>query len=202
MHAQPSDLAPESWVILIGSGNSLYISTSASCWRAFFAIVWNACSTLVESFAEVSKYGMPFLPWHQDMARFCEMARPSKSILLPKTTNGKFSGSRGEAWMRNSSRQLSNVSNVFATVTSNTRTQKAAPSDWNRSCPAVSQICIVTNRSSTMTSFVRKSAPMVALYWLENLLFTYRFINEVLPTPESPKMMTFSRTFLREAMMQ
>lgn len=42
--------------------------------------------------------------------------------------------------------------------------------------------CIVTNLSSTMTSFVRKSAPMVALYWPLNLLLTYWFIKEVLPT--------------------
>lgn len=42
--------------------------------------------------------------------------------------------------------------------------------------------CIVTSLSSTMTSFVRKSAPIVALYWLLNFLFTYWFINEVLPT--------------------
>ena len=27
----------------------------------------------------------------------------------------------------------------------------ATPSDWKRSCPAVSQICIVTNLSSTIT---------------------------------------------------
>lgn len=43
---------------------------------------------------------------------------------------------------------------------------------------------------------------MVALYWFENLLFTYRFINDVLPTPESPKMITFNRTFLRDAILQ
>ena len=35
-----------------------YNSTSVSCCRAFLAIVWNACSTLVASLAEVSKYGM------------------------------------------------------------------------------------------------------------------------------------------------
>lgn len=33
-------------------------SVSASCARAFLAIVWKACSTLIASFAEVSKYGM------------------------------------------------------------------------------------------------------------------------------------------------
>eukprot|EP00043_Microstomoeca_roanoka_P017559 m.184060 g.184060 ORF g.184060 m.184060 type:complete len:137 (+) comp16661_c10_seq3:3279-3689(+) len=58
---------------------------------------------------------------------------------------------------------------------------------------------MVTSLSSTVTSFVRKSAPMVALYWLLNLRFTYWFIKDVLPTPESPRMMTFSKTFLRVA---
>ena len=42
--------------------------------------------------------------------------------------------------------------------------------------------CSVTSRSSTTTSFVRKSAPMVTLYWELNFLFTYWFISEVLPT--------------------
>ena len=39
-----------------------------------------------------------------------------------------------------------------------------------------------TRRSSTCTSLVRKSAPMVALYCLLNLRFTYWFISDVLPT--------------------
>jgi hypothetical protein len=74
--------------------------------------------------------------------------------------------------------------------------------------------CIVTNLSSTITSLVKKSAPMVALYWLLNFLFTYWFIKEVFPTlnglksvsqcayeketcsyPLSPRMMTFNNTF-------
>lgn len=42
--------------------------------------------------------------------------------------------------------------------------------------------CMVTSLSSTITSFVRKSAPIVALYWLLNFLFTYWFISEVFPT--------------------
>lgn len=42
--------------------------------------------------------------------------------------------------------------------------------------------CIVTSLSSTITSFVRKSAPIVALYWLLNFLFTYWFIRDVFPT--------------------
>lgn len=40
---------------LMGSGNSLYNSTSVSCLRAFRAIVWKACSTLMASLALVSK---------------------------------------------------------------------------------------------------------------------------------------------------
>lgn len=42
--------------------------------------------------------------------------------------------------------------------------------------------CIVTSLSSTMTSLVRKSAPMVALYCDVNFLLTYWFISEVFPT--------------------
>ena len=49
------------------------------------------------------------------------------------------------------------------------------------------------------TSLVRKSAPMVALYWFENFLLTYWFIKDVFPTPESPRIMTFSNTFFLEA---
>ena len=44
--------------------------------------------------------------WHQASDRFCETTRESRSILLPSTTNGKLSGSRGPAWMRNSSLHL------------------------------------------------------------------------------------------------
>lgn len=51
----------------------------------------------------------------------------SKSILLPSTTKGKFSGSRGLAWIKNSSLQLSRVLKVLGAVTSNTRTQQSAP---------------------------------------------------------------------------
>lgn len=51
----------------------------------------------------------------------------SRSILFPNTTKGKFSGSRGLAWIRNSSLQLSRVLNVLGAVTSNTRTQQSAP---------------------------------------------------------------------------
>ena len=40
----------------------------------------------------------------------------------------------------------------------------------------------MTSRSSTITSLVRKSAPMVALYWEVNFLFTYWFISDVFPT--------------------
>ena len=46
----------------------------------------------------------------------------------------------------------------------------------HQSLPSLSPFlhtCMVTRRSSTLTSLVRKSAPMVALYWLLNFLFTY-----------------------------
>ena len=43
---------------------------------------------------------------------------------------------------------------------------------------------MVTKRSSTMTSLVKKSAPMVALYCEVNFLLTYWFISDVLPTLE------------------
>ena len=51
----------------------------------------------------------------------------SRSILLPSTTKGKFSGSLGLAWIRNSSLQLSKVLKVLGAVTSNTSTQQSAP---------------------------------------------------------------------------
>lgn len=51
----------------------------------------------------------------------------STSILFPNTTKGKFSGSWGLAWIRNSSRQLSRVSKDLALLTSYTRTQQSAP---------------------------------------------------------------------------
>lgn len=54
-------------------------------------------------------------------------SRFSMSHLLPRTTNGKFSGSLGEAWMRNSSLQLSKDLNVFGAATSKTNTQQSAP---------------------------------------------------------------------------
>ena len=38
-----------------------------------------------------------------------------------------------------------------------------------------------------------------AAHWLLNFLLTYWFMSEVLPTPESPRMITFSSTFLRLA---
>ena len=46
--------------------------------------------------------------------------------------------------------------------------------------------CMVTSRSSIWTSLVKKSAPIVALYWLENLCETNCPIKLVLPTPLSP----------------
>lgn len=59
--------------------------------------------------------------------------------------------------------------------------------------------CIVTTRSSAITSFVQKSAPIVALYWFENRLFIYWFMSDVFPTLLSPRMITFSKDFLRVA---
>ena len=38
-----------------------------------------------------------------------------------------------------------------------------------------------------------------AAHWLLNFLLTYWFMSEVLPTPESPRMITLSSTFFREA---
>lgn len=69
--------------------------------------------------------------------------------------------------------------------------------DW-KLCDGLT--CIVTIRSSTITSLVRKSAPIVALYWLVNFLLTYWFISDVLPTLESPSMITFRSTFFLVAM--
>ena len=54
--------------------------------------------------------------------------------------------------------------------------------EWKKQNKPVSQICKVTSLSSIITSFVKKSAPIVALYWLEKRLLTYWFIKEVLPT--------------------
>ena len=104
-------------------------TSSVSCARAFLATVWKACSTLMFSLAEVSKYGMLPLDWHQVMARFWKTMRllSSTSTLLPSTTKGKFSGSRGDAWMRNSSRHESSVSNDLTLLTSNTSTHASAP---------------------------------------------------------------------------
>lgn len=105
-----------------------------------------ACSTLMASLAEVSKYGIPPLDWQKVMARFVEIfhlsapiLKPpftsqhttlllsSTSILLPNTTNGKLSGSRGEAWIKNSSLQLSSASKLLELLTSYTSTQQSAP---------------------------------------------------------------------------
>ena len=47
---------------------------------------------------------------------------------------------------------------------------------------AVARTCMVTSLSSSITSLVRKSAPIVALYALLNFRFTNWFISEVLPT--------------------
>lgn len=49
-----------------------YPPSSGSCFKAFLAIVWKACSTLMASLALVSKYGMLPLVWHHAKARFWE----------------------------------------------------------------------------------------------------------------------------------
>ena len=51
----------------------------------------------------------------------------SRSILLPSTTKGKLSGSRGDAWTRNSSCQLFSESKLLVLLTSYTSTQQSAP---------------------------------------------------------------------------
>lgn len=61
--------------------------------------------------------------------------------------------------------------------------------------------CNVKSLSSNWTSLVRKSAPMVALYWLLNFRFTYWFIKDVFPTPLSPRIMTLRSMRLREAIL-
>lgn len=75
------------------------MSALPSCWSAFRHAALNASSTLVASFADVSKYGMLPFCWHHVRARFWLTIRfdSSMSILFPRTMNGKFSGSRGEA---------------------------------------------------------------------------------------------------------
>lgn len=55
LHASADGLARSFLSSLMGSGNSLYNSTSVSCLRALRAMVWKACSTLMASFALVSK---------------------------------------------------------------------------------------------------------------------------------------------------
>ena len=64
-HAHPSLGLACSSLSLMGSGNWLHSSTSVSWASAFLATVWKACSTLMASLADVSKYGMSPLLWHQ-----------------------------------------------------------------------------------------------------------------------------------------
>lgn len=54
-------------------------------------------------------------------------ARFSISTLLPRTTNGKWSGSDGDACIKNSSRHPSKDLKDPGDVTSNTKTQQSAP---------------------------------------------------------------------------
>ena len=130
-------MAPLSPGTELGLNITSQIKKSITWARAFLAMVWKACSTLIASLALVSKYGISFLDWHQVWALLVDTARLSRSILFPSTTNGKLSGSRGLAcrrnnqsgwypqsllmtvtWMRNSSLQLSSDLKVFGAVTS------------------------------------------------------------------------------------
>ena len=52
----------------------------------------------------------------------------------------------------------------------------------NRSCPAVSQSCRRTVRSSKYIVLLRKSIPMVAWYDVSNLSYMNREMTLVLPT--------------------
>lgn len=54
------------------------ISSSGSFLRAFFAIHWNAASTLNPSFADVSKYGMFPFEAHHAFAFFSETYNTKK----------------------------------------------------------------------------------------------------------------------------
>ncbi len=67
---------------LIWSGKSLYNSPSVSCARAFLATVWNACSTFIASFADVSKYGISPLLWHQLCARFVDTCKNNEEVMV------------------------------------------------------------------------------------------------------------------------
>lgn len=116
--AHPSRSSPR--LILIGSEKSPPYSSLSSCIRAFLAMTSNACSTFTLSFALVSKYGICPLCWQYACALFCVIIRLSSpmSTLFPSTTKGNESGSRGDAWIKNSSRQESRVSNDFGELTS------------------------------------------------------------------------------------
>ena len=74
-------------------------SSSTSLRSAARATASNAAATLSPSLALVSKCGRSPLAAHHCLARFSETARDpeaaASSILLPSTTKGKFSGSRG-----------------------------------------------------------------------------------------------------------
>merc|ERR1740121_18133 len=122
-------LAFDKFWLLSVSVSGKYISSSAGCClRARRAISWKASSTFVASFALVSWYGMSFFDLHQFCAFKAGTFRfVSRSALLPITTKGKLSGSRGDVCIRNSSRQLSMDSKVFDSVRSKTKAQQSAP---------------------------------------------------------------------------
>src|SRR5277367_3524562 len=85
-----------------------------------------------------------YVPSRREKASHTMRLFSSTSILFPSTTyidcqhqiliddsivltNGKLSGSLGDAWIKNSSRQLSSVSKLFELFTSYTNTQQSAP---------------------------------------------------------------------------
>ena len=70
-HAHPS--RSFSMWMLMGSWKSPLNSSDSSCMSAFLAITSKACSTLIASFALVSKYGMLPLDWQKVIALLVEI---------------------------------------------------------------------------------------------------------------------------------
>jgi hypothetical protein len=177
-------------------------STSASCWSAFFAIVWNACSTLMASFAEVSKYGMFPFDWHHVIARFCVTCgdgndqckvytttdsvrslvscSPRHQSYSPEQQKGSSPGHVGLLGSRihlascPMSRMISSCSHhirVRSNLHPGKKPHQVIGIALDQQCPTTKSVrelhqvqqhqlalvptCMVTRRSSTMTSFVK-----------------------------------------------
>mmetsp|Transcript_4362 Transcript_4362/g.6017 ORF Transcript_4362/g.6017 Transcript_4362/m.6017 type:complete len:209 (-) Transcript_4362:317-943(-) len=114
---------------LILSGINTSVS-EVSCSRARRAASVNVTSTLLPSFALVSKNGRAFAPFdlHQLVARFtATFLSACLSHLLPTTMKGKLSGSLGAACTKNSSRHVSKLSKDFGFVISYTKMHASAP---------------------------------------------------------------------------